>query len=45
MRYGLLISPCSFWIGAHWSRYHRRLCINLIPFLTIWIVWPGGDTP
>lgn len=45
MKAGLLFRLGSFWIGAHWSSQHRRLCINLIPCVTIWIVARGGDTP
>lgn len=25
----------SAWIGAHYSSYNKRWCINLVPFLTI----------
>jgi len=45
MKIGILIRPGSCWIGAHWSAYNRRLCINLLPCVTIWIVIPGGKTP
>ncbi|MCQ8116136.1 hypothetical protein [Methylomonas rosea] len=44
-RYGWLIRPSSFWIGAHWSPANKRLCINLLPCLTIWVVMPGGFAP
>lgn len=37
---GLLIRGYSFWIGIHYSKYCKRLCINLIPCLTIWIGTP-----
>lgn len=45
MRAGILFRWGSLWIGAHWSSANRRLCINLIPCVTIWIVAPGGVSP
>lgn len=45
MKWGILFRWRSLWIGAHWSPYNRRLCINLLPMITLWIVWPGGITP
>lgn len=45
MKYGLLARWGSLWIGAHYSPMNKRLCINLVPCLTIWAVWPGGVTP
>ena len=45
MKWGILFRWRSLWIGAHWSPYDRRLCINLLPMITLWIVWPGGITP
>jgi hypothetical protein len=45
MKIGISWRWGSFWIGAHWSAYNRRLCINVMPFFTIWIVLPGGQTP
>lgn len=45
MKAGILFRWGSCWIGAHWSPGNRRLCINLIPFVTIWITAPGGVTP
>jgi hypothetical protein len=44
-RVGVLFRLGSVWIGAHWSRANRRLCINLIPFVTIWVTAPGGVMP
>ncbi|MHB1273643.1 MAG: phage protein GemA/Gp16 family protein [Rhodanobacter sp.] len=43
--HGILFRLGSFWVGAHWSAQHKRLCINLIPCVTVWIVARGGDTP
>jgi hypothetical protein len=42
---GILFRWGSCWIGLHWSPANRRLCVNLIPFVTIWIIAPGGVTP
>lgn len=44
-RAGLLFRLGSCWIGVHWSPSNRRLCINLLPFITIWICPPGGVAP
>lgn len=45
MKAGLLFRWGSLWIGAHWSPYNRRLCINLVPCVTFWITAPGGVVP
>ena len=42
---GVLFNPAAFWIGAHYSIYTKRLCINVLPMLTIWIVFKGGVVP
>lgn len=42
---GLLFNPHALWLGAHYSPGNRRVCINLIPCLTIWITAPGGTEP
>lgn len=42
---GLKVRLGSFWIGAHWSPQNKRLCINLIPCVTLWVVFPGGVKP
>lgn len=44
-RYGWRFKPGSLWIGAHWSSANQRLCINLLPCLTVWVVLPGGIAP
>jgi len=44
-RAGLLFRAGSCWIGLHWSPSNRHLCINLLPFITIWICPPGGVSP
>jgi hypothetical protein len=45
MKYGLLFRSGSMWIGVHWSKQNRRFCINLIPFVTLWITLKGGNVP
>lgn len=42
---GLRISLSAWWIGMHWSSYNRRLCVNLLPCVTVWITMPGGKQP
>lgn len=42
---GLLFNWRAFWIGWHYSPAHKRLCINLLPCLTVWYVKPGGMLP
>lgn len=44
-RCGLLFRLASFWIGVHYSSFDRRVCINLLPFVTFWIALPGGHVP
>lgn len=44
-RYGWLVRPGSLWVGAHWSPENKRLCINLLPCVTVWVVLPGGTAP
>lgn len=45
LRAGVLFRWGSVWVGAHWSRYNRRWCINPLPFVTIWVALPGGRAP
>jgi hypothetical protein len=44
-RAGVLFRWGSFWIGGHYAAHHKRLCVNLVPFVTIWVTAPGGDVP
>lgn len=44
-RAGIRFRWGSCWLGAHWSSANRRLCINLVPCVTFWIVGPGGVVP
>lgn len=43
--WGILVRKGSMWIGAHWSPTNKRLCVNFIPFVTIWFCLPGGLIP
>lgn len=45
MKIGIICGFSRFWIGYHWSSYNKRLCINIVPFITIWVVFPGGTVP
>jgi hypothetical protein len=44
-RVGVLFRWGSIWVGAHWSGPHKRLCVNFVPFVTVWVTAPGGDVP
>lgn len=43
--WGILFRWQSVWLGAHWSEYNKRLCVNAVPFITLWVTWPGGNEP
>lgn len=45
MKIGFIFRPWSFWIGVHWSKYNKRLCLNLLPMCTIYLVLKGGVIP
>ena len=45
MKFGTLFRWGSFWVGLHWSPWNKRLCINPLPCVTIWVVFPGGNEP
>jgi hypothetical protein len=45
MRAGLKFQLGGVWIGAHYSPYNRRWCINLIPCVTVWVALRGGKVP
>jgi len=42
---GWLVRKESLWIGAHYSSAERRWCINFVPCITFFIVFPGGNLP
>jgi hypothetical protein len=45
MKAGVLFRIGSLWIGAHYSPYERRWCINFVPCLTLWVCLKGGRPP
>lgn len=45
MKWGVLFRWGSAWIGGHWSPGNKRLCVNFLPFVTVWFAFPGGNTP
>ena len=45
MKAGILFRFASFWVGVHYSRIHKRVCINLLPCVTIWVTLKDGDIP
>lgn len=44
-RWGLLFKLESLWMGFYWSAKNQRLCVNLIPCVTLWVTKPGGEIP
>lgn len=44
-RVGFKFQLGGLWFGAHYSSYNKRICINLIPCLTVWVCLPGGKMP
>lgn len=43
--FGLLFNSNALWVGAHYSKQNKRLCVNLLPCLTVWVTLPGGMLP
>lgn len=43
--FGLLFNWRALWVGGHYSKRDKRLCVNLVPCLTFWWVKPGGKLP
>lgn len=43
--WGVLARSGSAWVGYHYSPYNRRVCINLVPCVTVWFTLPGGVLP
>lgn len=44
-RCGFLVQAGGLWVGAHYSAFYRRWCINLLPCLTVWFTLKGGTPP
>lgn len=45
MKAGILLNKNGCWIGAHYSPYNKRWCINVLPCVTLWITKKGGNVP
>lgn len=45
IKWGILFRWGSWWIGGHWSDHNKRLCVNPVPMITVWITAEGGETP
>lgn len=45
IKFGLLFNPHALWIGAHYSAYNKRVCINVLPFVTVWVCAEDGKEP
>lgn len=45
MKAGILFRWGSAWVGVHYAPKHKRVCINIIPFVTVWIIGKGGTAP
>lgn len=45
MKAGVLFRWGSMWVGAHWAPHNKRLCINVVPFVTFWVTFKGGVVP
>lgn len=42
---GVLFNPGAWWLGVHYSPFNRRVCVTLIPMLTLWFTFRGGRAP
>lgn len=45
MKVGILFRLASAWVGVHYSPWNKRVCINLVPCVTIWLTFKDGNTP
>lgn len=45
MKAGLIVNWRGLWLGAHYSSFNKRLCVNLIPCVTLWVCGKGGNVP
>ncbi|QDB70106.1 hypothetical protein [Curvibacter phage TJ1] len=45
MERGWIFNKGALWIGAHYSPFNRRWCINVLPCVTFWTAMPGGKAP
>jgi hypothetical protein len=42
---GIRFSWKSAWCGVHYSPFNKRVCINFVPFVTVYYVYKGGLLP
>ena len=42
---GVLMNKHSAWVGLHYSSWNRRACLNVLPFVTLWLTLEGGTEP
>jgi hypothetical protein len=45
VRIGVKFQLGGLWVGAHYSTYNRRLCVNVLPCCTVWITLKDGIAP
>lgn len=45
LKIGYFVNFNAWWIGVHYSPFNKRFCINVLPFVTFWIVLPNGNIP
>jgi hypothetical protein len=45
MKFGILLRLESLWVGVHYSSYNQRVCINFLPFVTLWVTSEIGTVP
>ena len=45
MKAGLILNWRSLWVGAHYSSFNKRLCVNLLPCVTLWVCGKDGNVP
>lgn len=43
--WGFKFNKGAWWIGGHWSSYNKRLCVTVLPCLTVWVAFKGGMRP
>ncbi len=44
-KWGVIWQPGAWWIGVHYSPFCKRYCVNIVPWLTLWVAEPDGKIP
>lgn len=44
-RLGVKLNWRACWFGVHYSPFNKRVCINFVPFVTVYYVYKGGLLP